>query len=372
MTQEKGLEGTTLRIAEASLDSSFVEGSLARRPRVGAREWTDGDAEALAFAKSVMRSESAAILSLIERLDTRFCEAVATLLECRGCVVASGMGKAGIVARKIAATLSSTGTPAHFVHPGEAYHGDLGAFRTGDVALIFSYSGETEEVKRILGPLSSRNIPIISIVSTSRSALGRASTVVLELGKVDEADSLKLAPSSSAAAMLAMGDALALTTSRLRGFGREDFARFHPGGTLGRSLSRVCELMRPLSLCRVARDSMTLRDVFTSSRKVGRRSGAVLLVDSAGRLSGIFTDSDLARLFEARREDAFDRPISEVFTPSPTTIRADAPMREAIEILSERKLSELPALDEDGRPVGMLDVTDLVGFLPEDEDKKTL
>ena len=171
--------------------------------------------------------------------------------------------------------------------------------------------------------------------------------------------------------MLAMGDALALTVSRLRGFRSEDFARFHPGGALGRSLSRVCELMRPLELCRVAPDTTTVRDVFTSCRKPGRRSGAVLLLDESGRLSGIFTDSDLARLFESRREDAFDRPVSEVMTPSPLAVRADATMKEAVEILSKRKISELPALDDEGRPVGVLDVTDVVAFMPARKEEET-
>lgn len=369
MTHENNAEKTTIRLHESSADYVPFEGNLALAPPAR-HEWTSNDADALDFAKSVMRSESDAILAQIDRLDEQFCEAVALILDCQGRVVATGMGKAGLVARKVSATLSSTGSPSHFVHPGEAFHGDLGAIGSDDVVIAFSYSGETEEVKRILGPLSSRNIPIVSIVSTANSALGRASTVVLELGAVEEADSLKLAPSSSAAAMLATGDALALTASRLRGFRSEDFARFHPGGALGRSLTRVHELMRPLSMCRVARDSTTVRDVFTSCRRSGRRTGAVLLVDEVGKLSGIFTDSDLARLFESRHEDAFDRPVREVMTTSPLSVRADAMMNEAVAILSKRKISELPALDDDGRPVGVLDVTDLVGYAPQEGNGK--
>ena len=365
MTRENDTQRTTLRIAgSAAPDVVSFEGSLALKTIEVAREWTSNDADALEYARSVVRSEGDAILRLVDALDSRFCEAVSLVLDCRGRLVTTGMGKAGLIARKIAATASSTGSPSHFVHPGEARHGDLGAITADDVVLAFSYSGETEEIKQILGPLASRGVPIVAIVSTADSALGRAATVALEIGKIEEADSLKLAPSSSAAAMLAMGDALALTVSRLRGFRSEDFARFHPGGALGRSLSRVCELMRPLELCRVAPDTTTVRDVFTSCRKPGRRSGAVLLLDESGRLSGIFTDSDLARLFESRREDAFDRPVSEVMTPSPLAVRADATMKEAVEILSKRKISELPALDEEGRPVGVLDVTDVVAFMP--------
>ena len=372
MTRENDTQWTSLRIAgSASPDVVSFEGSLALKTSEVAREWTSNDADALEYARSVVRSEGDAILRLVDALDSRFCEAVSLVLDCRGRLVTTGMGKAGLIARKIAATASSTGSPSHFVHPGEARHGDLGAITADDVVLAFSYSGETEEIKQILGPLASRGVPIVAIVSTADSALGRAATVALEIGKIEEADALKLAPSSSAAAMLAMGDALALTVSRLRGFRSEDFARFHPGGALGRSLSRVCELMRPLELCRVAPDTTTVRDVFTSCRKPGRRSGAVLLLDESGRLSGIFTDSDLARLFESRREDAFDRPVSEVMTPSPLAVRADATMKEAVEILSKRKISELPALDEEGRPVGVLDVTDVVAFMPDRKEKET-
>lgn len=372
MTRENDTQWTSLRIAgSASPDVVSFEGSLALKTSEVAREWTSNDADALKYARSVVRSEGEAILRLVDALDSRFCEAVSLVLDCRGRLVTTGMGKAGLIARKIAATASSTGSPSHFVHPGEARHGDLGAITADDVVLAFSYSGETEEIKQILGPLASRGVPIVAIVSTADSALGRAATVALEIGKIEEADSLKLAPSSSAAAMLAMGDALALTVSRLRGFRSEDFARFHPGGALGRSLSRVCELMRPLELCRVAPDTTTVRDVFTSCRKPGRRSGAVLLLDESGRLSGIFTDSDLARLFESRREDAFDRPVSEVMTPSPLAVRADATMKEAVEILSKRKISELPALDEEGRPVGVLDVTDVVAFMPARKEEET-
>lgn len=372
MTRENDTQRTTLRIAgSAAPDVVSFEGSLALKTIEVAREWTSNDADALEYARSVVRSEGDAILRLVDALDSRFCEAVSLVLDCSGRLVTTGMGKAGLIARKIAATASSTGSPSHFVHPGEARHGDLGAITADDVVLAFSYSGETEEIKQILGPLASRGVPIVAIVSTADSALGRAATVALEIGKIEEADSLKLAPSSSAAAMLAMGDALALTVSRLRGFRSEDFARFHPGGALGRSLSRVCELMRPLELCRVAPDTTTVRDVFTSCRKPGRRSGAVLLLDESGRLSGIFTDSDLARLFESRREDAFDRPVSEVMTPSPLAVRADATMKEAVEILSKRKISELPALDEEGRPVGVLDVTDVVAFMPARKEEET-
>jgi arabinose-5-phosphate isomerase len=274
------------------------------------------------------------------------------------------MGKAGLIGRKISATLSSTGTPSHFLHPAEAFHGDLGTIRPDDVVLALSYSGETEELSRILAPLRSRSIPIISIVSSAASALGRASTFVLEIGSIEEADSLRLAPSSSAAAMLAVGDALALATSRRRKFRAEDFAKFHPGGSLGRRLSRVDDLMRPLSQCRVASDALSIREIFVSCRKPGRRVGAILLTDAEGRLTGVFTDADLAKLFETRDADFFDRPIRDAMTRFPSVVRSGALMSEALATLSSRKISELPVLDERGVPLGVLDVTDLVDFFP--------
>ncbi len=325
---------------------------------------SDADSESLSFARDVLLSESRAILDQVERLDRRFCAAVELLTTCSGSVVVTGMGKAGLIGRKISATLSSTGTPSHFLHPAEAFHGDLGTVRPDDVVLALSYSGETEELSQILAPLRSRSIPIVSIVSTAASSLGRASTLVLEIGAIEEADALRLAPSSSAAAMLAVGDALALAASRRRKFRAEDFAKFHPGGSLGRRLSRVDDLMRPISQCRVASDALSIREIFVSCRKPGRRVGAILLTDDEGRLTGVFTDSDLAKLFETRDADFFDRPIRDAMTRFPSVVRSGALMSEAIATLSSRKISELPVLDERGVPLGLLDVTDLVDFFP--------
>ena len=322
------------------------------------------DSESLAFARDVLLSESRAILDQVERLDRRFCDAVSLLTSCSGSVVVTGMGKAGLIGRKISATLSSTGTPSHFLHPAEAFHGDLGTVRPDDVVLALSYSGETEELSQILAPLRSRSIPIVSIVSTAASSLGRASTLVLEIGSIEEADSLRLAPSSSAAAMFAVGDALALAASRRRKFRAEDFAKFHPGGSLGRRLSRVDDLMRPLSQCRIASDALSIREIFVSCRKPGRRVGAILLTDDEGRLTGVFTDADLAKLFETRDADFFDRPIRDAMTRFPSVVRSGALMSEALATLSSRKISELPVLDERGVPLGVLDVTDLVDFFP--------
>jgi arabinose-5-phosphate isomerase len=192
--------------------------------------------------------------------------------------------------------------------------------------------------------------------------------VVLDLGPLREACTLGLAPSTSTTAMLALGDALALVLSRMRAFGPQDFVRFHPGGSLGRALAPVEECMRPLDQCRLAVDTRSVRHVFLEAHRPGRRSGAIMLTDAGGRLSGIFTDSDLARLLETKQESRIDEPIARVMTRSPRTVAAGTRMAEALRLLAERKLSELPVVDADGRPLGMIDITDVVGWLPREED----
>jgi arabinose-5-phosphate isomerase len=279
-------------------------------------------------------------------------------------VIVSGMGKAGLIGQKIMATLASTGTPSHCLHPAEAVHGDLGRIHADDVALILSQSGETEEVLRLLSPLAELGVPIIAMTGRADSTLGRAARVVLELGPLEEACPLGLAPSSSTTAMLAVGDALALVTSRMRNFGREDFARFHPAGSLGQKLSKVEHHMRPLAQCRVARDHQTVREVLVHVGVPGRRTGATMLVDARGKLSGIFTDSDLARLFEQRRDQRLDGPIRDVMTAQPLTVTVGAMMVDAVAVMAGRKISELPVIDASGQPVGLIDITDVVGLLP--------
>jgi arabinose-5-phosphate isomerase len=321
--------------------------------------------EQLRFAREVLQQESRSIAEVAGRLDGRFCEAVEYLYRCRGSVIVSGMGKAGLVGQKIMATLASTGTPSHCLHPSEAVHGDLGRIHPRDVMLILSQSGQTEEVVRLLPSLEELGVPILAITGNGRSALARAATVVLELGPLAEAGSLGLAPSASTTAMLALGDALALVTSRMRNFNREDFARFHPGGSLGRKLSKVEHYFRALDQCRVSRQDKSVREVFVGLSVPGRRSGAIMLVDPEGKLTGIFTDSDLARLFELRREEAFDGPVREVMTADPLSVEAGSMMADAVALMAQRKISELPVVDGLGKPVGMIDVTDVVGMFPE-------
>ncbi|MBN2217887.1 MAG: KpsF/GutQ family sugar-phosphate isomerase [Pirellulales bacterium] len=326
--------------------------------------------EKLRLAREILCLESRALAAVAERLDPRFCEAVDYLYHCRGSVIVSGMGKAGLVGQKIMATLASTGTRAHCLHPAEAVHGDLGRVHRDDVVLVLSQSGETEEITRLLPSLRELGVPIIAITARDDSTLGRAATVTIEMGSLEEAGTLGLAPSTSTTVMLAVGDALALVTSQMRDFGREDFARFHPAGTLGQKLSRVEHLMRPLEACRVAGEDHTVRQVLVNVSKPGRRSGAVMLVDARGKLSGIFTDSDLARLFEHHREGLLDVAIREVMTAGPLAVHVGSLVADAVEIIARRKISELPVIDGKGCPIGMIDITDVVGMLPKEQESR--
>ncbi len=321
-------------------------------------------ADVLGYGREVIAAEARALDALVGRLDRSFLDAVDAILSCRGSLIVTGIGKAGLIGQKLTATFASTGARAHFLHPAEAFHGDLGRLHADDVVLALSQSGETAEVLQLLPALRSLGVRLIAMTASAESTLGRAASIVLALGQLDEACSLGLAPSTSTAVMLALGDALALVVSRLRGFTAEDFARFHPGGALGLKLSAVDDHMRPLEQCRLARANQTVREVVLCSTRPGRRSGAIMLVDDAGRLAGLFTDSDLARLIERRHDAALDQPVHNVMAQSPTTVLTGARMSAAIDILSERKFSELPVVDRQGRPVGMIDVTDVVALMP--------
>ena len=321
--------------------------------------------DVLTHGKRILRREALSIRKLASQLDARFLQAVYRILHCRGTVVVCGMGKAGIMGQKVSATLSSTGSPSHFLHPAEALHGDLGKIKSDDVMVIFSHSGETEEINRILPSLRSLHIPIIAITASDKNTLAKSAEIVLPIGRLDEADEHGLAPSTSTTVMLALGDALALTVSERRGFQAEDFAKFHPGGALGRKLSLVDEYMRTLDRCRIAPDSDTVRQAFAQHSVVGRRPGAILLTQHDGRLSGIFTDSDLARLFEQHKEHLLDAPIRTVMTMNPTTVASGTRMLEAITVMEDKKISELPITDSKGLPLGIIDITDVKERFPE-------
>lgn len=315
-------------------------------------------------AREILKLESNALSDVARRLDSGFCEAVDSLLTCTGSVIVCGMGKAGLIGQKLTATLSSTGTRAHFLHPAEAVHGDLGCIHPQDILLALSNSGETEEISALLPTVKRMGVPIIAITGSERSTLGLHADIRILLGRLQEACPWGLAPTTSTTAMLAVGDALALVVARQRGFSPQQFAVFHPAGSLGRRLKSVTEIMRPLSSLRQAQASQSVREVFVSSPVPGRRSGAVLLLGEDGTLAGLFTDSDLARLMEQRRDESLDHPIRDVMTTSPVTLPTTAMFSDVVAILSERKISEIPVVNERGAPVGMIDITDVIGWLP--------
>lgn len=326
---------------------------------------------ACGIAFQVVQQEATSLALLAESLKSvesplsqAFARSVQLVMKCHGRVVVTGIGKAGIIGQKLAATLASTGTASHFLHAAEAVHGDLGRFASGDLAIVLSYSGETEEIVRLLPYLKQAGIPILAITSRQESTLGRNSREALLIGSISEACSLGLAPSTSTTCMLALGDALALTVSEMRGFRAEDFARFHPGGSLGRKLSGVVDVMRECRECRMANVNESLRQSLVRESRPGRRSGAILIVDEDGVLSGLFTDSDLARLLERQCDNFLDHPIREVMTESPITIHQSARLEHAVSQMVRQKISELPVVDDRHRPVGMLDITDLVGLFP--------
>jgi arabinose-5-phosphate isomerase len=308
-------------------------------------------------AREVLRVEAQAILSLVDRLGPDFTSAVAAVAGCSGHLVVTGMGKAGLIAQKVSATFASTGTPSIFLHPAEAYHGDLGRVGKDDVVLALSNSGETEEVVRLLPPLRRIGARIVALTATRLSTLGKNADLVIELGRIDEACPLGLAPSATTTALLALGDALAFCVFESRGFDREKFAFYHPGGDLGRRLLKVSDVMRTGERNAIVREDTTVTEAVAAITRA--RAGAVCVVDAAGRLAGIFTDGDLRRTM-GRDARLLAGRISEVMTRSPKTIGPDRLADEAVRVLREKKIDELPVVNDKGEPVGMLDVQDLL------------
>lgn len=318
--------------------------------------------ERLRLIRSSISEEAAALQQVAESIGTSAVEAAELSAACTGSVVVTGVGKAGLVGQKLVATLASTGTPAHFLHPTEAVHGDLGRVRSDDLVWALSNSGRSEEVTRIASQLRRQGSGLISFTADDDNPLAAAANCKVVFGRHREACPHGLAPTSSTTAMMAVGDAIALLASRLRRFSPNDFARFHPGGALGRKLSNVGQLMRPLETCRLSNDSVTIRECMVACSISGRRSGAVMLVNGSGELTGIFTDSDLARLLESRCEDAFDTPIRSRMTTDPHCVAPETLLSDAIALLSQLRISELPVVDENRKPMGMIDITDLIAL----------
>lgn len=312
----------------------------------------------LEFAREVISSEVKALTGLLEHIGESFQKAVDMLFACSGRVIVTGIGKAGIVGQKISATLASTGTPSYSIHPVEAIHGDLGRIVDGDVVLALSNSGETEVVE-LLPAVKRMGVKIIAITGNEKSTLAAHADVVLSLGAIAEPCPLGLAPSASTTAMLALGDALALTVARKRNFDKEQYAIYHPGGDLGRRLLKVEEVMRGLDQCATVHENETVIDALTRIDSVKGRAGAVVVTGSDGVLRGIFTDGDLRR--RVRGDVGFLRqPIRSVMVADPKRVRIGSLAQEAANILKTYRIDELPVVDEQNRLCGIVDIQDLL------------
>ena len=313
---------------------------------------------ALALARDVLNIEAAAVQSLSSRLDESFISAMNVVLHCEGRVIVSGMGKSGHIARKIAATLSSTGTPAYFVHPAEASHGDLGMITSEDVIIALSYSGESQELLTIVPVIKRQGAKLISMTGNSASSLAKVSDVHLNAAVDKEACPMGLAPTASTTAALALGDALAVALLDAKGFGAEDFARSHPGGSLGRRLlTHVSDIMRTgEQLPMVGSDAMLGEAILEISKK---GVGMTAIVDAEQRVLGIYTDGDLRRTL-AKKLDFNDTPVRSVMSVNPHRIGPDSLAAEAVQMMEQFNINQMLVVDEQNKLVGALNMHDLL------------
>lgn len=326
-------------------------------PGVSTHAPVTDEAELVRRAREVLRMEAAAVAALEERVDASFLEAVRTVADAGGRVVVSGLGKSGIIGRKIAATLTSTGTPAMFLHPVEGLHGDLGIVGRQDVAILVSKSGETEELSALVEFLSRSGVSIIAMTGRPDSSLGRAAAVVLDCSVAEEACPMDLAPTTSTTVTLAMGDALAVALLLRKDFGPDDFARLHPGGALGRKLTlRVRDVMvTGEDAPRIGPDEPMRRCVVLLAEK----RGTVPALDAEDRVIGVVTAGDLTRMME-QREDVFDIPVREVMTSSPKVTGPDVLGAAAVYKMEEHGIMALPVVDEGDRLLGIVHLHDLM------------
>jgi arabinose-5-phosphate isomerase len=310
----------------------------------------------LALARKVLETEAAAILALVSRLDDKFARAVELIRCCRGRVILTGMGKSGIICHKIAATLASTGTPAFFLHPAEATHGDLGVMQSDDVIIALSYSGETDEVLRLLEAIRRLGAKLIVITGAPKSMLAQAADVALDCSVTEEACPLNLIPTASTTAALALGDALAMTLLVEKGFREEDFANLHPGGKLGKRFLRVESLMHAGAQCPIVAADTPMRDVIyeMSSKGLGMTS----VVDSRQTLAGIITDGDLRRHM-AGGPGIMELTASHVMTRDPVSIPPTTLAVEALNIMERRKITSIVVVDGENRVAGVVHLHDL-------------
>jgi len=322
----------------------------------------------LSEARQVVRSEAVGLTQVADRLDESIVRAMELIFqrtgpELPGIVVVSGIGKSGLAGQRVSASFAGTGTPSHFLHPVEALHGDLGRVRRDDILLLLSYGGESDELIRLLDQIKRMATPTIAIIGNRQTTIGRLADICVELGDIQEACPLRLAPSTTLACMNAVADALVLGVMSLRNFSSEDFAAFHPAGSLGRKLLRVRELMsfkigENLSVIPVG---VSVREALSKDQTQGRRAGAMLLVDQSGALKGIFTDADLRRRL-AQTPDLLTKPIESVMTVDPKFIDQDALASDALALMNRHRIDELPVVDSQKRPVGLIDVQDLVAL----------
>lgn len=307
-------------------------------------------------ARRVLGLEASAVAALVDRLDESFDQAAELLVGCRGRVIVTGMGKSGIICQKLAATFSSTGTPAFFMHPAEALHGDLGKIVAGDLLLVISNSGETHEVVRLLELVRRLGAKIVAMTGDGNSTLARHADVHLHVGVDQEACGMDLVPTASTCAQLAMGDALAVACSEARGFTSEDFARVHPGGRIGGKLRLVRSVMHTGEELPRVRETTSMRE--TIAEMSAKRLGMTCVVDVDGRLTGVVTDGDLRRSM-MRGSAALEGNAADAMTTSPTTIAPDAVASEALKMMEERKITSLPVVEDGGELLGVVHLHDL-------------
>ena len=311
----------------------------------------------LAMADRVLRLEAESIAALRQRLDDRFVKAVELVRDCRGRVIVTGMGKSGIIGRKIAATLASTGTPAYFLHPAEGVHGDIGMMARGDVVLALSNSGETDEVLAVLPAIKRLAVPLILLTGSPGSTLARQADVILDVGVSEEACPMNLAPTSSTTAALAMGDALAMALLDVRGLRAEDYAALHPRGALGwQSLFRVRDLMHVGDAVPVITETATMKEAIEEMS--AKRLGMTTVVDGAGRLVGVITDGDLRRQ-QLAHGSLLDRRAGDCMTAGPKCVGADDLATRALALM-EGVMTSLVITDEGGRPAGVIHIHDIL------------
>ncbi len=335
-------------------------GSKPKAPSSRSMRLSPRDSEKhLEYARNVMQAEARAILRVGERLGQPFIEVLRLVSHCPGHVVVTGIGKPGFIAQKLSATLASTGIPSFYLHPAEAVHGDLGRISRSDLVLALSNSGASDEIVRLLPALRRIGSKVVAITGDDRSMLARGADLVLDIGQIDEACPMGLVPTASSAVLHAVGDALAMTLLKNRQFTSEEYALIHPGGKLGRSMMRVFEVMRSGDSNPLVRETARLSEVTVVMTNTPGRPGAANVIDRSGRLVGIFTDGDLRRLVERRHTD-FNIPVKEVMGKRPRFVSPEDLVLSAAALMREAKVDQVPVVDAEGRPVGLLDVQDLL------------